>query len=132
VDRFFDKPDFGKLIIRVILGLIFAWYGVKMLGGGRSAIVVLDRPFTFLSVTLSPKTWIFLVSIFYLIAGILFMAGSFFKSCCITLTAIEFILIRQSIFAKPEEIDLMLLHVVLAAVCLGFLFIHPGKFSANS
>jgi uncharacterized membrane protein YphA (DoxX/SURF4 family) len=132
VERFFDRPDLGKLIIRVILGLIFAWYGVKMLGGGQSAIVVLDQPFTLFSITLSPRTWIMLASISYLIAGILFMAGSFFKSCCTALTIVELILIKQSLYARPGEIDLILLHIILAAVCFGFLFIHPGRFSANS
>ncbi|MDR1437796.1 MAG: hypothetical protein LBI69_01930 [Puniceicoccales bacterium] len=103
-----------------------------MLGGGQSAIVVLDQPFTLFAITLPPRTWILLVAISYLIAGILFMAGSFFRSCCITLTLVELILIKQSTFSQPGEIDLMLLHVILAAVCFGFLFIHPGRFSANS
>lgn len=131
MDKFFDRPDLGKLIIRVILGLIFAWYGVKMIGGGKSAIVILDQPFTLFTMTFAPRTWILLVSSVYLIAGILFMAGSFFKTCCFALMIVECILIRQSFFVKPDEIDLMLLHVVLASVCLGFLFIHPGRYSAN-
>jgi putative oxidoreductase len=132
VEKFFDRPDLGKMVIRVILGLIFAWFGVKMLGGGKSALVILDQPFTFLTVTLTPKTWILLTSIVYLIAGILFMAGSFFRTCCTALVFVEFILIKQSVHTDPGEIDLMLLHVVLLAVCLGFLFINPGRYSASN
>ncbi|MDR3316967.1 MAG: hypothetical protein LBS68_02800 [Puniceicoccales bacterium] len=130
--KFFDRPDFGKLVIRVVLGFIFAWFGVKMLGGGRSALVILDRPFTLFSITLAPRTWILTASIVYLIAGILFMAGSFFKTCCMALTVVELILIRQSAYVNHAEVDLLLLHVVLAAICFGFIFINPGRYSASS
>ncbi|MDR2667582.1 MAG: hypothetical protein LBB38_00875, partial [Puniceicoccales bacterium] len=58
VNRFFDKPDFGKLIIRAVLGLIFVWYGTKMLSGNRSAMVILDRPFAIFSLSLPPRMWI--------------------------------------------------------------------------
>jgi uncharacterized membrane protein YphA (DoxX/SURF4 family) len=132
MERFLDKPDFGKLIIRVVLGLITAWYGIKMLGGGRSAIVILDRPFSLFSLTLSPRTWILMIAVVYVVTGILFMAGSFFKICCTLLTVTELILIKQSFFVKPDEADLLILHIVLAAVYIGFLFIQPGRYSANS
>jgi uncharacterized membrane protein YphA (DoxX/SURF4 family) len=132
VEKLFDHPDLGKLIVRVVLGLIFAWFGVKMVGGGQSALVILDRPFSLLSVTLSARAWILIVSVVYLIAGILFMAGSFFKSCCAALTVTEGILVRQSVFTDPSQVDLMLLHMVLLAVCFGFIFINPGRYSASS
>ncbi|MDR1457093.1 MAG: hypothetical protein LBI34_03540 [Puniceicoccales bacterium] len=132
MDRFFDKPDFGKLVIRIVLGLITAWYGVKMLGGGRSAIVILDRPFSLFTLTLEPRVWILIIAVVYVITGILFMAGCFFKTCCTALTATELILIKQSFLVKPDEIDLLILHTVLAAVYFGFLFMQPGRFSANS
>ncbi|MDR0727764.1 MAG: hypothetical protein LBF26_02615 [Puniceicoccales bacterium] len=132
MERFFDKPDLGKLVIRVVLGLITAWYGVKMLGGGRSAIVILDRPFSLFTLTLEPRVWILLIAVVYVITGILFMAGCLFKTCCAALTATELILIRQSFFVKPDEVDLLILHTVLAAVYFGFLFIQAGRFSANS
>jgi hypothetical protein len=111
---------------------MFAWFGVKMLGGGRSALVILDRPFPLFTVTLSERTWISVVAVVYLIAGILFMAGSFFKSSCAALSVVECVLVRQSVFADPSQVDLMLLHVVLVAVCFGFIFINPGRYSASS
>ncbi|MDR2664117.1 MAG: hypothetical protein LBB14_01115 [Puniceicoccales bacterium] len=131
MDKFFDKPDFGKLLIRVVLGLIFAWFGVKMLSGTRSALVILDRPFSLFAITLPPRSWICSVSVVYLIAGVLYMAGCFYKSCCAALTVVELVLIRQSVFADASQVDLMLLHVVLAAVCFGSIFINPGRFSAR-
>jgi uncharacterized membrane protein YphA (DoxX/SURF4 family) len=131
MDRFFDRPDFGKLLVRVVLGLIFAWFGVKMLGGGKSALVILDQPFPILSYTVAPRTWILCVAVVYLIAGILFMAGSFFRTSCVALAAVELVLIRQTIFTAPAEVDLMLLHVVLMAVNIGFLFMNPGRYSAR-
>lgn len=131
MDKFLDRPDLGKLIIRMVLGLIFAWFGVKMLGGGRSALVILDEPFRFLSLTLSPRTWILCIAVTYLIAGILFMAGSFFRPSCAAIALAEAILIHQSVITNPAEVDLMLLHVVLLAVSIGFLFISPGRYAAR-
>jgi uncharacterized membrane protein YphA (DoxX/SURF4 family) len=132
MDKFFSKPDFGKLVIRLVLGLIFAWFGVKMLSGSRSALVILDRPFSLFSLTLPPRSWIVSVAIVYLIAGVLYMAGCFFKSCCAALAIVELVLIRQSVFADASQVDLMLLHVVLAAVCFGSMFLNPGRFAARS
>lgn len=131
MEKFFNRPDFGKLLIRVILGLIFAWYGVKMIGIGNSDIVAFDPRFALLRLSLSTDAWTLLVAIIYLIAGILFMAGSFFKTCSGVLAVVELILIRQSILARPGMVDLMLLHLVLATICSGFLFINPGRYSAN-
>lgn len=131
MERYFDRPDFGKLIIRFVLGLIFAWYGVKMLGGGRSALIIYGQPLVIFGHSIPFGIWIMILSVDYLIAGILFMAGCFFKSCCTALAIAEIILVRQTIFGNPHEVDLMLLHVILAAVCVGFLFIHPGRYSAS-
>lgn len=131
MEKFFNRPDFGKLLIRVVLGLIFAWYGVKMIGIGNSDIVVFEPGFSLLRLSLSTDAWTLLVAIIYLVAGILFMAGSFFKTCSAVLTVVELLLMREAILARPESADLMLLHLVLAAICFGFLFITPGRYSAN-
>jgi uncharacterized membrane protein YphA (DoxX/SURF4 family) len=133
VAKYFDKPDFGKAIIRVVLGLIFAWCGVKGIGGGRSQLFILNAPFSLFSFTLLPHTWMIFVATIYLIAGILFMAGSFFRSCCSALAIVEVLQVRQTIIcAKQGGTDFLLLHVILAAVCFGFIYINPGRYSASS
>lgn len=131
MEKFFDRPDFGKLFIRLFLGLFFAWCGVRLIGGHGVPFVDFEKAFTFLHITLPSEVWIFLISIVYLVAGILFMAGSFFRSCSGSLAIVELVLTRQSSFAHPHQLDLILLHAVLATVCIGFLFMNPGRYSAN-
>jgi uncharacterized membrane protein YphA (DoxX/SURF4 family) len=133
VAKLLDKPDFGKMVIRVTLGLIFAWCGVNGIGGGRSPLFVFNYPFSLFSFTLNPRVWILAIAVVYLVAGILFMAGSFFKSCCVVLTIVEVLQVRQIFLCgRPNAADSFVLHVVLAAVCFGFLYISPGRYSASS
>ncbi|WP_049934872.1 DoxX family protein [Haloplanus natans] len=120
-----EKPAAG-LVIRVFLGLNFAYLGVteKWLDPGRALQVVAKYDLTAVA-PLSPEMWVFAAGLGELTVGVLILTGTFTRSAA----GAGFVILTTTLFGLPD--DPVLAHVTLFGLTSALLITGSGPLAAD-
>lgn len=126
---FFDKPDFGKLFLRVVLGAIVLTHAIVGLMGGVPALKAYGAAFQPFHITGNPVFWGLLLLLVRAVGSLCFMLGLFFRSACFMVTLSFAVALVYHINAGHDFLSVTSGATRLFAVYFAFLFIGPGSYT---
>ncbi len=125
-----NYKNFGLLLIRVGLGVMFIYHGVPKLAGGPETWEKLGGAMQNLGISFVPAFWGFMAAIIETFGGLLFLIGLAFRPVCILLV-INLIIAALMHLSKGDGLQGAAHAIEDAIVFLGFVFIGPGIYSVD-
>jgi putative oxidoreductase len=122
----FDRENFGKLFIRVVLGTIIMGRGVAFFVQGKGTLVSLGNILSLLGMNFSPLFFGVCVAVVCVVGGITFALGAFFRTSSFLLGTVT---VLDAIFryhTRTVSLDVAVGAVAIAATLYGFMFIGAG------
>ncbi|MDR2371585.1 MAG: hypothetical protein LBD60_00325 [Puniceicoccales bacterium] len=127
-----DKENFGKLFIRLLVGLFFVALGIRYFSGGMSSLQILGAIFNILGITFWPSIWGIFSAVVLILSGMCFLIGFFFRTNCALLLLVFFLKLLTAWFFSKNFFDSeFLLNASLAVLLFAFLFMGAGRFSSD-
>jgi putative oxidoreductase len=125
-----DKyKNFGLLIIRVGLGLMFIYHGLPKLTGGEKVWIQLGSATKYVGIHFWPALWGFLCAVVETFGGFLVVIGLEFRPVCLLLV-INLAVAAASQYAAGGLGQAA--HAIEDAIMFaGLLFVGPGKYSVD-
>lgn len=122
--------NFGLLIIRVGLGLMFIYHGFPKLAGGEKSWAMFGESTKYVGITFWPVVWGFLCAVVETFGGFMLIIGLAFRPVCLLLI-IDLLVATFYHLGKGEGI-MGASHAIEDAIMFaGLLFLGPGKYSAD-
>lgn len=129
-DKLGNYRNFGLLIIRVGLGIMFIYHGLPKLEGGIEAWKSIGMAIKNVGITFLPAVWGFLAAATETIGGALIIIGLAFRPACLLLV-INLVIAALFHFSKGDG-WMGASHAVEDAIMFaGLLFVGPGKYSVD-
>lgn len=125
-----NYKNFGLLIIRVGLGIMFIWHGVPKLAGGPENWEKLGGAMQNVGITFAPAFWGFMAAVIETFGGLLFLIGLAFRPVCLLLV-VNLIIAALMHFSKNDGLKGAAHAIEDAITFLGMLFIGPGIYSVD-
>ncbi len=129
--RFLVQPDFGLLLLRLIVGGMMVAHGVSKLMGGTQAFERVGAHMAMFGIDFAPVFWGFMAALTETIGGLLVMAGFLFRTSCALLLWVMIVATLYHLNADHAFLQTTAHPLKTAAVFLALLFIGPGKFSVQ-
>lgn len=133
--EFFNKPDFGLLIMRIGLGSLMIHHGVLKFMSGPGTLEGVGKSLSVFGLTLFPLFMGVIAALIEALGGFLFMLGYKFRLVSFFLFCVMFIAASWTYDMNSNlgfaVIGKMAQPIELGVVFLGLLFIGPGKYSAD-
>ncbi|MDR2777092.1 MAG: hypothetical protein LBB17_03575 [Puniceicoccales bacterium] len=127
----FDREDFGKLFIRLVLGITLAAKGVMFLVEGQSFLTTLGKNLSIVGVTFWPLFLGGVIAICHIVCGITMAIGAFFKTSTF-LFGTFFLLEAAFKYHIGSNLSGKISYLVmLSAVMYGFMFIGSGSYAVQ-
>jgi putative oxidoreductase len=122
--------NFGLLMIRIGLGLMFIYHGLPKLAGGPDGWRSVGLATKYIGINFLPILWGFLAAVVETIGGVLLIVGLAFRPVCLLLV---FNLVVAAFFSFGKGGGWMgASHAIEDAVMFaGLLFVGPGKYSVD-
>ena len=121
--------NFGLLIIRVGLGIMFIYHGFPKLIGGPHKWTEIGTATNYVNIHFWPTFWGFLAAVTEAVGGVLLIIGWQFRLVCLFLV-INLIVATAVSLANGGLFDAA--HAIEDAVVFaGLIFVGPGKYSAD-
>jgi len=127
---FFTKPNFGLLVIRVVIGAMFIQHGVTKFLAGKPTLEALGKSMAIFGVGAYPIFWGFLAALAESLGGLLMVLGYHFRVAMFFLTC-TMIVATISMYQSTHDILHYGWSLEIGAVFLGLLFVGPGRFSID-
>ena len=122
--------NFGLLIIRVGLGVMFIYHGFPLLGGGVKTWEGLGSATRYVGVHFWPVVWGLLSAAVETFGGFLLILGLAFRPVCLLLI-INMTIAALSHLGKGQGLG-EASHAIEAAIMFaGLIFLGPGKYSVD-
>jgi putative oxidoreductase len=125
-----NYKNFGLLIIRVGLGIMFIYHGFPKLTGGVHSWEGLGHSTKYVGIHFWPVLWGFLAAVTETFGGFLLIIGLAFRPVCILLF-INLVVAAASHFGKGGDLGDAAHAIEDAIMFAGLLFIGPGKYSVD-
>lgn len=125
-----NYKNFGLLIIRIGLGVMFIYHGVPKLSGGPEHWEKLGGAMKVVGISYAPAFWGFMAAITETFGGLLLMIGLAFRPVCILLV-INLIVAALMHFSKGAGLEGAAHAIEDAIMFLGLIFIGPGLYSID-
>jgi len=125
-----NYKNFGLLIIRVGLGIMFIYHGFPMLMGGVKEWRGLGSSMKYAGIHFLPVMWGFLAAATELLGGFLLIIGLAFRPVCILLVA-NLIIAALMHFGTGGNLGDAAHSIEDAIVFAGLLFVGPGRYSVD-
>jgi len=122
--------DFGLLVIRLGLGVMFIIHGYPKLGGGIAEWDKIGSSTKYVGVTAFPVFWGLLSACVETFGGFLLIIGLAFRPVCILLL-INLLVATFMHLGKGDSIQIASHAIEDAIVFAGMIFIGPGRFSVD-
>ncbi|MDR1433068.1 MAG: hypothetical protein LBI61_01860 [Puniceicoccales bacterium] len=129
--NFFNKENFGKLFIRMILGIILTAKGIYVFVGGRTALLTLGKILAAVGVTFWPLYFGWAIAVICVVCGIMFAIGAFFKTSAFLLGTVILLETVFKYYASCPLVDSVAISAMLSAAMYGLLFIGPGTYAVD-
>jgi uncharacterized membrane protein YphA (DoxX/SURF4 family) len=129
--QYLDRSDFGLLLLRIFMALFLVTRGVDGFMGGFLALRRIGWAAGTLGFPLSPALWGALACFCFIGCGLFVLLGFLFR------LSVAILLITQVIHVMPQFSWKIFVSppfdssLILLVVCLGLLFIGPGKYSVR-
>jgi putative oxidoreductase len=125
-----NYKNFGLLIIRVGLGILFIYHGLPKLIGGPARWEHLGNAASSVGIRFLPTFWGFVCALTETLGGVLVIVGLAFRPVCILLVLD---LIVAAVFTYHVDGSFVAAtHAIEDAITFaGLLFIGPGKYSVD-
>jgi putative oxidoreductase len=124
-----NYKNFGLLIIRVGLGIMFVYHGYPKLLGGEKMWVRLGESTKYVGIHFLPVVWGLLCALVETIGGVLLVLGLQFRLVCVLL--LINLLVAAAMGLATEGLQEAAHAIEDAVVFAGLLFLGPGKFSVD-
>ncbi len=125
-----NYKNFGLLIIRAGLGIMFIYHGYPKLMGGVQSWEGLGQATKYAGIHFWPVVWGLLAALTEVFGGFLLIIGLAFRPACILLV-INLIVATLSHIGKGDGLTGASHAIEDAIVFAGLLFIGPGKYSVD-
>ncbi len=122
--------NFGLLVIRVGLGIMFIYHGFPKLGGGVKTWEQLGSATKYIGIHFWPVVWGLLSAATETFGGFLLIIGLAFRPVCL-LMLINLLVAVALHLGKGDGLDGAAHAIEDAIVFAGLLFIGPGKYSVD-
>jgi uncharacterized membrane protein YphA (DoxX/SURF4 family) len=132
ITSFWDKENFGKLFIRLVIGLFFIALGIRYFSGGMFSLRALGAIFNAIGIAFWSGLWGTFSAVILILSGMCFLIGFFFRTNC-GLLLLVFFLKALATWTALENFfdDEFLLSASLAVMLFSFLFMGAGRFSSD-
>ena len=121
--------NFGLLIIRVGLGIMFIFHGFPKLKGGPEMWTQIGGSAKYIGIHFLPVVWGFLCALVEAVGGVLIILGLAFRPVCL-LMVINLIVAALSQLNQGGLMDAS--HAIeVCVVFAGLIFVGPGKYSVD-
>ena len=125
-----NYKNFGLLVIRVGLGIMFIYHGWPKLMGGEEMWARLGGATKFVGFTCAPVFWGFMAAVAETLGGLLLIIGLAFRPVCLLLVINLIVAVALS-FGTGGGMDAAAHAIEDAIMFAGLFFIGPGKFSLD-
>jgi putative oxidoreductase len=122
--------NFGLLIIRVGLGIMFIYHGYPKLIGGEEKWTKIGSAAGYVGLHFLPMIWGLLCALVETVGGAMLIIGLAFRPVCLLLV-LNLAVAIVMLFAKGEGLDGAAHALEDAIVFAGLVFIGPGKYSMD-
>lgn len=122
--------DFGLLVIRVGLGIMFIYHGYPKLLGGPHLWEQVGASTKYVGINFAPVFWGFMAALVEALGGFLLIVGLAFRPVCLLLL-INMIVAAISHIGGGDGISGASHAIEDAIVFAGLLFIGPGRYSVD-
>ena len=124
-----NYKNFGLLIIRIGLGIMFIYHGFPKLQGGVKTWEMIGHATSTVGIHFWPVAWGLIAALVEAVGGFLLIIGLAFRPVCLLLL-IE--LIIAALVSMPQGGLMNASHAIEDAIMFaGLLFVGPGKYSAD-
>lgn len=124
-------PDFGLLIIRVVLGLSYAFvHGWQKLISGPALWEKIGNSVSHLGINFAFPVWGFLAMCAEFFGGLLILIGLFFRPAAVFIIITMFVAAYSTI-GKGASLGNFAYPIELGITILGLFFTGPGKYSLD-
>lgn len=129
--RSLDKyRDWGLLILRVGIGIMFVLHGFPKIIGGPEKWAMLGKAMNALGINFSPVFWGFMAAVSEFAGGILLALGFFTRPACFFLLCT--MIVASSMHLSKGDSFVIYSHAMKSGILfLSLLFIGPGKYSLD-
>jgi putative oxidoreductase len=125
-----NYKNFGLLLIRVGLGVLFIWHGVPKLAGGPETWTKIGGAMQNVGISFAPIFWGFMAAIIETFGGLLLIIGLAFRVVCLLLV-LNLIVAALMHFSKGDGLQGASHAIEDAIMFLGLVFIGPGLYSID-
>ena len=125
-----NYKNFGLLVIRVGLGIMFIYHGHPKLGGGVKMWEALGNSTKYVGIHFWPVMWGLLSAVVETFGGFLLVIGLAFRPVCLLLM-INLIVAATSQYGSGGGLDGAAHAIEDAIVFAGLIFVGPGRFSVD-
>jgi putative oxidoreductase len=122
--------DFGLLLLRVGLGVMFVYHGAPKLAGGPEAWTGLGGAMANFGVTSMPALWGFMAAVSELGGGICLILGLAVRPACLLMLATMVVAARYHL-AAGDGLDGAAHAIESGIVFLALVIVGPGRFSID-
>lgn len=129
--KFCDKPDFGFLVIRVVVGVLFVAAGIGKFLGGSSTLTGVGEAMGVFGINFAPLLWGVLAALTETVGGFLLIIGFLFRGAAFFLFCTMIVATALKIDGGGDFVRDIGFPLVMAAISVGLMFTGPGKFAAQ-
>lgn len=122
--------NFGLLIIRVGLGIMFIYHGYPKLAGGPKDWAHIGSATKYVGITFAPVFWGLMTAVVETFGGFLLIIGWAFRAVCLLLL-INMIVAAMFHIGSGQGLQMAAHAIEDGIVFLGLIFVGPGSYSAD-
>jgi len=122
--------DFGLLLIRLGLGVMYIYHGLPKLAGGPELWAKLGRATAYLGMEFAPGFWGFMAAFSEVFGGVFLILGFLFRPACLLLLATMTVAAAMHL-GKGEGLQAASHAIENGIVFLALLFVGPGRLSLD-
>tara|TARA_B100001248_G_scaffold261719_1_gene253865 strand:+ start:19580 stop:19990 length:411 start_codon:yes stop_codon:yes gene_type:complete len=129
--NFFAKPNFGLLLLRILLGAMMVMHGVPKFLGGSALLTEIGQKMAVLGITFAPLFWGFCAALLETLGGVLLVLGFLFRPTALLFVFMFTVNAYYLCNTGADFLNATAYPLEMAIVFLGLLFIGPGKLSVD-